>query len=71
MQITERLIRNTNEQNKKKKQNLEENEEETLTYLKKQLQISINGDKGVFGQQVFEGINTRKSVFDQNALFHK
>ena len=44
-------------------------EEETLTYFPRTRQRAVNQEPGAFGSAMGEGINTRKSVFDDTAVF--
>jgi len=69
MRVTERLIRDTNQKNKRKAAPPSEEEEETTTYALQKRQVPLNHQKGVFHQGTFEGINTKKSVFDETAVF--
>ena len=59
-------------QQKKKKgaANIPE-EEETLTYRTYSRETALNREQGVFQNQTFEGINTRKSIFDRTAVFSR
>ena len=70
MRVLERLVQD-NEKRKKKKQayGREEDAEETMTYMYRKKQPYLNGDTGVFSGKSLEGINTRKSVFDETAVF--
>lgn len=70
MRVLERLIQD-NEKQKKRKQTYgqEEDDEETMTYMYRKRQPFLNENAGVFSGKNLEGINTRKSVFDETAVF--
>ena len=67
MRIDDRLVKQNRELAKKRKQQLEE-DEEWMTYAVRQRMTPINKDKGVFPEES-SGINTRESVFDRTAIF--
>lgn len=67
MRVTDRLIRDTE---RKRKTGFFEEEEETFTYLERKKQFNINENPGISMQKNMEGINTRASIFDQQAVFH-
>ena len=69
MRVTERLIRDKKKKNKKKTALFSEEEEETMTYAPREVKKPLNQQKGAFDQGKFEGINTKKSVFDETAVF--
>lgn len=66
MRVTERLIRQNQKKANRRKTYPEE--EETMTYKKRESIGSLNRERGVFDSR-FSGINTEKSVFDQTAVF--
>ncbi len=41
-----------------------------MTYAPQKRQKPLNQQPGVFKQGKMEGINTRKSVFEEKAVFH-
>lgn len=66
MRVTEALIR----QRQQKKQKKETDEEETLGYQEKKYEYwALNQTKQSFDSPFSDGINTKESVFDKNALF--
>lgn len=67
MRVTDRLIEDA--KRKKKYQEIRETEEETLTYFRRKKRVAVNQEEGVFGSVMGDGINTRKSVFDETAVF--
>ncbi len=67
MRVTDRLIEDA--KRKKKRQEIGEMEEETLTYFRRKKKVAVNQEEGVFGSVMGDGINTRKSVFDETAVF--
>lgn len=69
MQLTERLIRDTSGKMKRKNALPFEEEENTMSYAPRDRQKPLNQQAGVFHQQKMEGINTRRSVFDETAVF--
>ena len=62
MRVTERLIRDTNQKNKKRTARFSEEEEETMTYAPRKLQKPLNQQEGPFSQGIFEGLNTKECV---------
>ena len=67
MRVTEALIRKNNQ--KKKKIN-NDDDEPTLSYKEKKLEWwSINQQEDVFQSPMADGINSRESVFDRQAVF--
>lgn len=69
MQLTERLFRDTGRKMKGKNVQPLDEEEDTMSYASRDRQKPLNQQAGVFHQQKLEGINTRKSVFDETAVF--
>lgn len=69
MHLTERLIRDTSGKMKRKNALPFEEEEDTMTYAPRERQKPLNQQAGVFQQQKLGGINTRRSVFDETAVF--
>lgn len=69
MQLTDRLIRDTGRKNIEKNALPFEEEEDTMSYASRDRQKPLNQQAGVFHQQKLEGINTRRSVFDETAVF--
>ncbi len=69
MRVTERLIRDTNQKNKRRKKEASDDGEETLTYMPKPRVRFINDSPDIFSGKMTEGINTQKSVFDRTAVF--
>ena len=65
MNLSDRLAK----QQRKKNVNRPEEEEETLTYLNRKSERSLNEEQGIFQGKTFEGINTEKSIFDRTAVF--
>jgi len=70
MRVTDLLIRENQEKKKRKQRSEDFDEEETLTYQERPRQTSINEGPQMMTGRTFEGINTRKSVFDRTAVFH-
>ncbi len=71
MKVTDLLIRENQEKKKKKQQaDFSDEEEETYTYQERPRQTSLNEGPQVMTGKTFEGINSRKSVFDRTAVFH-
>ncbi len=70
MRVVDRLIQEN--EKKKKKRDLEEleEEEETLTYKDRTRQTSPDDGPEVLTARTFEGINSRKDIFDRTAVFH-
>lgn len=68
MRVTDKLIQDAKKREKRKKIQGDE-EEETLTYFPRTRQRAVNQEPGAFGSAMGEGINTRKSVFDDTAVF--
>jgi hypothetical protein len=67
MRVTDKLIQDAKKREKRKK--IQGDEEETLTYFPRTRQRAVNQELGAFGSAMGEGINTRKSVFDDTAVF--
>ena len=67
MRVTDKLIQDAKKREKRK--NMQGDEEETYTYFPRMRQEALNQSPGVFGSAMGEGINTRKSVFDEGAVF--
>lgn len=68
MRVTDRLIEDAKRKEKNRKKVLEE-EEETLLYSPRKMVQHLNRESGVFESGMNEGINTRKSVFNETAVF--
>lgn len=64
MNLSERLAK---QQLRKREDQMEE--KETLTYLNRKRETSLNEEQGVFQGKTFAGINTEKSIFDRTAVF--
>ena len=69
MRVTEQLIRHRNEKKRKESSAVSE-EEETMTYTSLKRQKPLNQQPGGFNQGKMEGINTRKNIFDETAVFN-
>ena len=71
MQLTDRLIKDT-EKRKKIQRPIEDDDdgEETLTYQERKSIVSLNTAPGAFESQMNRGINSDKSIFDRTAIFH-
>ena len=69
MRVTEQLIRDANRKKRQQAGFFDEEEEETMTYASWKPQKPLNRRPGPFSQQKMTGINSRESVFDQNAVF--
>ena len=69
MRVTEQLIRHRNEKKRKESSAVSE-EEETMTYSSWKRQKPLNQQPGGFNQGKMEGINTRKNIFDETAVFN-
>ncbi len=71
MKVTDLLIKE-NQEKKKRKQRADffDEEEETLAYQEQPRQASLNEGPQMMTGKTFEGINSRKSVFDRKAVFH-
>lgn len=69
MRVTEQLIRHRNEKKRKESSAVFE-EEETMTYTSWKRQKPLNQQPGGFNQGKMEGINTRKNIFDETAVFN-
>lgn len=68
MRLGDRLVKQQQNENRKKQSQFED--EEWLTYKTRQKEKPLNEEAGAFHSTVFEGINSQKSVFDKSALFH-
>ena len=68
MRLSDRLVKQQQNANKKKQSQPED--EEWLTYKTRQKEKPLNENPGAFESTVFDGINSQKSVFDKVALFH-
>lgn len=72
MRVTEALIRQ-NERNKQQnqlKRQWKEEDEPTLRYKERNYEYwAINQKKQAFGSPFSDGINTKESIFDKNAIF--
>lgn len=71
MRVTEALIRQNNMNNLKKKNRMNDDEDEpTQAYKEKNLKWwSINQNKSAFASPMDDGLNNRASVFDKQAVF--
>ena len=69
MRVTEQLIRHRNEKKRKESSAVSE-EEETMTYTSWKRQKPLNQQPGGFNHGKMEGINTRKNIFDETAVFN-
>ncbi|MDE6961466.1 MAG: hypothetical protein K2P27_11480 [Lachnospiraceae bacterium] len=68
MRVTDKLIQDAKK--REKKRNVQrDDEEETYTYFPRMRREALNQSQGAFGSVLEEGINTRKSVFDESAVF--
>ncbi len=71
MKVTDLLIKENQEKKKKKRRaDFLEEEEETYAYQERPRQASLNEGPQAMTGKTFEGINSRKSVFDRAAVFH-
>ena len=68
MRVTDKLIHDAKKK-KEKNRSLPEEEEETFTYRIREKSRSVNTEPGAFGSAMEQGINTRKSIFDETAVF--
>lgn len=68
MRVTDRLIEDAKRKKKKRREEWDE-EEETLRYAVRRQMRDVNREPGAFGSEMGEGINTRRSVFDETAVF--
>ena len=75
MQLTDRMIKETQELNKQKRKaaeirfDQEDEDVETLTYMPTPSFKYLNEDRGIFDNTDETSINTAKSVFDKTAVF--
>ena len=69
MRVTEQLLRHRNEKKRKESSAVSE-EEDTMTYTSWKRQKPLNQQPGGFNQGKMEGINTRKNIFDETAVFN-
>ncbi len=69
MRVTDKLIADA-KRRKDKSRRLPEDEEETYTYRPVERYRAVNAEPGVFGSVMGKGINTRRSVFDDTAVFN-
>ena len=69
MKVTDRLIQDTRKKEKKHRAHLKE-EEEICTYRTRVRHEAVNREPGAFGTVLGEGLNTRRNVFDETAVFH-
>ena len=69
MRIDDRLVKQNKEKEKAKKRSFED-DEETLTYMRRNRMMPLNEQKGAFTDNVNGGINTQKSIFDRTAIFN-
>lgn len=68
MRVTDKLIADAKKREGKNRR-LQEEEEETYTYRKAEKYRAVNAEPGSFGSVLEQGINTRKNVFDDTAVF--
>ena len=68
MRVTERLIQDAKKREKRRGA-LREEEEERYTYFPRIHREALNQEPGAFGSAMREGINTRRSAFDESAVF--
>lgn len=68
MRVTDKLIHDAKKKREKNRL-LPEEEEETFTYRIREKSGAVNQEPGAFGSAMEKGINTRKSVFDEGAVF--
>ena len=68
MRVTDRLIQDAKKREKRRRAPGDE-AEETYTYLPRTRQKAVNQEPGAFGSAMREGINTRRSAFDESAVF--
>lgn len=68
MRVTDKLIQDAKKRDKRRGAP-GDSEEETYTYFPRTRQRAVNEEPGAFGTAMREGINTRKSVFDESAVF--
>lgn len=69
MRVTESLLRQNNMKKNKKKSDNEE-DEPTQSYREKKYEYwALNQNKTAFDSPMDEGINTRASVFERQAVF--
>ena len=68
MRIDERLTKQNQQiaENRRRQQD----GEETLMYMERHREASLNRYRGAFTDKMESGINTRQSVFDRTAIFH-
>ena len=70
MQLTDRLIKDTEKKQKGQRPIVDEDEEEeTMTYQERRPVVSLNTTPGVFESKMGRGINSEKSIFDKTAIF--
>lgn len=70
MRVTEALIRQNKINNEKRKSRINEDDEPTQAYQDRKLEWwSINQNKSVFASPMDDGLNSRESVFDRQAVF--
>ena len=68
MRVTDKLIQDAKKREKEQRTQWD-GEEETYTYFPRMRQGAENQEPGAFGSVLGEGINTRRSVFDEGAVF--
>ncbi len=69
MRVTESLLRQNNLKNKNKNR-YNEDDEPTQTYREERWEYwALNQNKTAFDSPLDDGLNSRKSVFDQQAIF--
>ena len=70
MRVTESLIRQNKINNEKRKNRINEDDEPTQAYQDRKLEWwSINQNKSAFASPMDDGLNSRESVFDRQAVF--
>ena len=69
MMLERRDLHARNEKKRKESSAVSE-EEETMTYTSWKRQKPLNQQPGGFNQGKMEGINTRKNIFDETAVFN-
>lgn len=69
MRVLEQIAQDNVKREKKRRSNGQDEAEETFTYAPRLKQPFITDESGAFSKKVFSGINTRKNVFDETAVF--
>ena len=75
MRLTERLIDETRESNKKRAKEINamsdpDEDDQGMAYMPRPVSGFLNEDKGVFHNADETSINTAKSVFDKTCVFN-